>query len=145
MGTLSSFRSLESMLMNSPRRLKGDCSRDQISSSETMSEKVLYVIFYRMLDQELTELAQNARPGIWDVMSQRLVKPAIIQTWVLINFVQVDDQSLHYFIDELIGAMNNLGLPSISPRNLLFALSVFLYRRNPGLSTCGRREQVSTN
>jgi len=70
-------------------------------------------------------------------MSQRLVKPAIIQTWVLINFVQIDDQSLHYFIDELIRAMNSLGLLSISLRNLLFDLSIFLYRRNPGLGTCG--------
>lgn len=59
------------------------------------------------------------------MMSQRLVKPAIIQTWVLINFVQIDDPSLHYFIDELIRAMSSLGLPCISPRNLFFDISVF--------------------
>lgn len=57
----------------------------------------------------------NARPGVWDVMSQRLAKPATITTWVLINFVQLDERSLHYFVDELIMAMRSLGISVSGP------------------------------
>lgn len=57
----------------------------------------------------------NGRPGVWDVMSQKLAKPATISKWIVINFAQVDDSSLHYFVDELIRAMRSLGITVSGP------------------------------
>lgn len=42
-------------------------------------------------------------------MRQRLAQPAVIPSWIVVDFANVDSNLLRYFIEELIGAMKALG------------------------------------
>lgn len=53
--------------------------------------------------------SKSGRPGVWDVMRQRLFKPAGIPSWVVIDFANIGPDLMRYFVDELMKAMRSLG------------------------------------
>ncbi|KAF9452879.1 Piwi-domain-containing protein [Macrolepiota fuliginosa MF-IS2] len=57
----------------------------------------------------------NQRAGVWDVMRQKLAQPASISSWLVVDFANVDPSLLRYFVEELIGAMRNLGMQVMQP------------------------------
>ncbi|XP_006458268.1 argonaute-like protein [Agaricus bisporus var. bisporus H97] len=84
----------------------------------------------------------NQRPGVWDVMRQRLASPAQISRWIVIDFASVDPAAVHYFVGELLQAMRNLGIQVPNPEgverrstqgDVLQELESLRHRHNPSL------------
>ncbi|KXN90515.1 Protein argonaute 1C, partial [Leucoagaricus sp. SymC.cos] len=65
-----------------------------------------------------TERRLDQRPGVWDVMRQRLARPATIQRWIVVDFARVETQGLQYFVNELLQAMRNLGISVSTPASI---------------------------